>query len=92
MECYLLFYVTLFIKVSSGLKISSNKNSRLFCHDNLRKLPVRPILCFIFITLPQNKPILEDLKFGMGDGNLHYYIFNWVCPNIEPSQVGLVLQ
>ncbi|KAL5261544.1 hypothetical protein ACHWQZ_G007302 [Mnemiopsis leidyi] len=47
---------------------------------------------FNALDLMENKPILDDLKFGMGDGNLHYYIFNWVCPNIEPSQVGLVLQ
>lgn len=47
---------------------------------------------FNALDLMENKPILEDLKFGMGDGNLHYYIFNWVCAGIQPQDVGLVLQ
>lgn len=47
---------------------------------------------FNALDLMENQPFLEELKFGMGDGNLHYYIFNWVCPSITPSQLGLVLQ
>ena len=35
---------------------------------------------------------LEKLKFGIGDGNLQYYLYNWRCPRMEPSKVGLVLQ
>ena len=34
-----------------------------------------------------NHDILEDLKFGIGDGNLNYYIYNWKCPTISPSKV-----
>lgn len=47
---------------------------------------------FNALDLMENRPILEDLKFGMGDGNLHYYIFNWVCSSMKPTEVGLVLQ
>ncbi|VDN57264.1 unnamed protein product, partial [Dracunculus medinensis] len=33
-----------------------------------------------------------ELKFGIGDGNLQYYLYNWKCPDIKPEKVGLVLQ
>ena len=33
-----------------------------------------------------------DLKFGVGDGKLRYYLFNWrVAREIPPNQVGLVM-
>ena len=34
---------------------------------------------------------LKELKFGIGDGALQYYLFNWRCPPANPNQVGLVL-
>eukprot|EP00434_Breviolum_minutum_P002245 symbB.v1.2.001977.t1/scaffold78.1/size345887/14 len=33
----------------------------------------------------------EELKFGIGDGHLQYYLYNWKCPRIEPKGIGLVL-
>uniref|UniRef100_A0A158Q719 Glycylpeptide N-tetradecanoyltransferase n=1 Tax=Elaeophora elaphi TaxID=1147741 RepID=A0A158Q719_9BILA len=47
---------------------------------------------FNALDLMDNKEILEDLKFGIGDGNLQYYLYNWKCPNIAPEKIGLVLQ
>ena len=35
---------------------------------------------------------LEKLKFGIGDGNLQYYLYNWKCPKMDPKRIGLVLQ
>lgn len=32
---------------------------------------------FNALTLLDNPLILEDLKFGAGDGQLHYYLYNW---------------
>ena len=33
-----------------------------------------------------------ELKFGVGDGKLRYYLFNWrVAQEIPPSGVGLVM-
>lgn len=29
-----------------------------------------------------NTLFLEDQKFGAGDGQLHYYLFNWRTPYI----------
>ena len=35
---------------------------------------------------------MKDLKFGIGDGHLQYYLYNWkVAKALLPSQVGLVL-
>jgi len=47
---------------------------------------------FNALNLMDNEPFLEDLKFGIGDGNLNYYLYNWKCPTIEPKKLGLVLQ
>lgn len=39
----------------------------------------------------ENKEFLQPLKFGIGDGTLNYYLYNWGCPDIESSKIGLVL-
>lgn len=46
---------------------------------------------FNALDLMENSTVLTKLKFGPGDGLLHYYLFNWKCPQMDPSQVGLVL-
>lgn len=47
---------------------------------------------FNALDLMDNKSFLTELKFGMGDGNLQYYLYNYRCPSITPEQVGLILQ
>ena len=47
---------------------------------------------FNALDLMENAEFLEKLKFGIGDGNLQYYIYNWRCPSMQPKEVGLVLQ
>merc|ERR1719422_1198133 len=47
---------------------------------------------FNALDLMENSEFLEKLKFGIGDGNLQYYLYNWKCPKMEPNKVGLVLQ
>ena len=42
---------------------------------------------FNALDLMHNKEFLEKLKFGVGDGNLQYYLYNWKCPNMKPEQV-----
>lgn len=34
-----------------------------------------------------NTEFLEKLKFGIGDGNLNYYLYNWKCMEMKPPQV-----
>lgn len=43
---------------------------------------------FNALDVMDNKTFLEELKFGVGDGNLHYYLYNWRCPEIPPEKVG----
>ncbi|TKR67497.1 hypothetical protein L596_023645 [Steinernema carpocapsae] len=47
---------------------------------------------FNALNLMENDEFLEELKFGIGDGTLQYYLYNWKCPNMNSGQVGLVLQ
>merc|ERR1711924_84979 len=46
---------------------------------------------FNALNVMENETFLKDLKFGVGDGYLQYYLYNWKCPKIEPSGIGLVL-
>ncbi|CAM9319355.1 unnamed protein product [Ectocarpus sp. 13 AM-2016] len=46
---------------------------------------------FNALNLMQNQEFLQTLKFGIGDGHLQYYLFNWRCKEITPQEVGLVL-
>lgn len=47
---------------------------------------------FNALDLMENKSFLEELKFGIGDGNLQYYLFNWRCPSMKPEQVIIMLK
>ena len=46
---------------------------------------------FNALDLMENREIFEPLKFGMGDGQLQYYIFNWNCAEMPSNRVGIVL-
>ncbi|GLI62888.1 N-myristoyl transferase [Volvox africanus] len=49
---------------------------------------------FNALDLMQNETFLRELKFGQGDGQLHYYLYNWRLGggcSISPQDVGLVL-
>ncbi|SIO73350.1 glycylpeptide N-tetradecanoyltransferase [Babesia microti strain RI] len=46
---------------------------------------------FNMIDLMDNRKVFEKLKFGQGDGDLHFYLYNWKFPPIKPHEVGIVL-
>jgi glycylpeptide N-tetradecanoyltransferase len=46
---------------------------------------------FNALDIMDNSEFLKDLKFGIGDGKLHYYLFNWRAKKMDPSGVGIVL-
>ena len=46
---------------------------------------------FNALNLMENETFLPELKFGKGDGNLQYYVYNWSSPTMKPGDVGLVL-
>ena len=49
--------------------------------------------CDVFnaLDLMENLPMFKELKFGPGDGNLQYYLYNWKCPTMKHDRLGLVL-
>ncbi|KAJ9063943.1 glycylpeptide N-tetradecanoyltransferase [Entomophthora muscae] len=38
-----------------------------------------------------NSAAFSKLKFAQGDGSLNYYLFNWQCPALERSDIGLIM-
>ncbi|XP_031699887.1 glycylpeptide N-tetradecanoyltransferase 1-like isoform X1 [Anarrhichthys ocellatus] len=45
---------------------------------------------FSALDVMDNKSFLDNLKFSVMDKSLHYYLYNWICPNMSPDEVGLV--
>lgn len=45
--------------------------------------------CDIFSALDmmENQSFLEQLKFSISDKSLHFYLYNWMCPNMSPDKV-----
>ncbi len=46
---------------------------------------------FNALDIMQNKDFLKELKFGEGDGRLHYYLYNYAVPELQPKDIGVVL-
>lgn len=47
---------------------------------------------FNALDIFHNNDFLKELKFGIGDGRLRYYLYNWrLSKELEAKQVGLVL-
>ncbi|RVX05499.1 Glycylpeptide N-tetradecanoyltransferase 1 [Vitis vinifera] len=47
---------------------------------------------FNALDVMQNESFLKELKFGPGDGQLHYYLYNYRLQNgLKPMELGLVL-
>lgn len=47
---------------------------------------------FNALDIMHNESFLKELKFGPGDGQLHYYLYNYrLRAPLKPSQLGLVL-
>lgn len=69
----------------------------------VKGLPLRKLTTFFFffssqkgfdvfnaLDLMENKTFLEKLKFGIGDGNLQYYLYNWKCPSMGSEKVNVL--
>jgi len=47
---------------------------------------------FNALDILDNSEVFSDLKFSVGDGNLHYYLYNWgLAKDLKPPEVGIVL-
>ena len=40
-----------------------------------------------------NSSVFNELHFQVGDGNLNYYMYNWImkCKKIKPEELAIVL-
>jgi len=76
----------LFYHVAQSTKLETLLNDALIVAKN------QGFDVFNALDLLDNATFLENLKFGVGDGNLHYYIYNWQCPEMKSEEIGLVLQ
>ncbi len=64
-------------------------------HFSIRRVFMRISLIFLqnnfdvfnALDLMNNTEFLEKLKFGIGDGNLNYYLYNWKCMDMKPAKV-----
>ena len=43
------------------------------------------------LNIMENQKFFDDLRFGVGDGCLYYYLFNWKIPDLKPEEIGVVL-
>lgn len=70
-----------------------SKSGRL--RDGMQELLIRAKALgfdvFNALDVMENKSFLEELKFGIGDGELHYYLYNWRIKNVTPTDLGIVL-
>lgn len=46
---------------------------------------------FNALDVQQNLEVFKELNFGVGDGNLHYYLYNWRIQKLDPKDLGMVL-
>lgn len=46
---------------------------------------------FNALDLAENNVFFEDLHFLVGDGSLHYYLYNWKCPRVDKRDNAVVL-
>jgi glycylpeptide N-tetradecanoyltransferase len=91
---------------SSILKHEVHKTLRVaYCYYNVANtLPMEELIrnaliiakqkdfdVFNALDIMENETLLKELKFGIGDGNLHYYFYNWRVPELKPNQIGIVL-
>lgn len=76
---YLYYYATtktpLNLLVRAALVLAANSD-----HD-----------VFNCLSIMDNKEFLEDLKFGPGNGNLMFYLYNYAIPTMKPEELGMVL-
>jgi glycylpeptide N-tetradecanoyltransferase len=46
---------------------------------------------FNALDIMDNKPVFDELHFGVGNGNLYYYLYNWYLKKIPSTKIGAVL-
>jgi glycylpeptide N-tetradecanoyltransferase len=60
-------------------------------HNTLKLAKDKNYDVFNCLDVQENADVLKELKFGVGDGNLHYYLYNWRIQKLAPQDLGIVL-
>lgn len=67
------------------------KATRALINDALIIAKSKGFDVFNCLNLMNNEDVLENLKFGKGDGLLNYYLYNYKCVEVKPEDLGVVL-
>lgn len=60
-------------------------------HNMLVQAKINNFDVYNMLDCMDNKDFLDDLKFGGGDGELHYYLYNWKIQDIPKEKLGLIM-
>lgn len=77
--------------VYSFYNVATTMSLKGLMQEALVLAKLQDIDVFNALDIMENNTFLQELKFGQGDGHLQYYLYNWKCPQMEPSAVGMVL-
>mmetsp|Transcript_7313 Transcript_7313/g.10457 ORF Transcript_7313/g.10457 Transcript_7313/m.10457 type:complete len:382 (-) Transcript_7313:162-1307(-) len=77
--------------VYSYYNVATTVDLTSLMRDSLILAKQNNIDVFNALSQMENDQFLSDLKFGIGDGTLQYYLYNWSCPTMESKDVGIVL-
>lgn len=77
--------------VYSFYNVATTMELKDLLHDCLIQAKNEGADVFNALDLMENQTFLKDLKFGMGDGYLQYYLYNWRSPTLDSKNVGIVL-
>eukprot|EP00921_Rhytidocystis_pertsovi_P015269 GHVQ01024340.1.p1 GENE.GHVQ01024340.1~~GHVQ01024340.1.p1 ORF type:complete len:166 (+),score=11.02 GHVQ01024340.1:66-563(+) len=75
----------------SYYNVATSTTLRELIEDALILAKQRNCDVFNALDLMDNQSFLKELKFGVGDGFLRYYVYNWKCKELESDEVALVL-
>ena len=75
----------------SWYQVSNSDNLTRNMRDLLILAKQNDFDVFNALDVMENSSFLEELKFGIGDGRLHYYFYNYRVKGIKPKDVGMVL-
>lgn len=71
------------------LPIKSPQN--LSFYNMLIQAKINGFDVYNMLDVMHNDEFLTNLKFGAGDGELHYYLYNWKIADIDRSKLGLIM-
>jgi len=81
-------YLFYYCQEGMGSKYSA---TRALINDALIMAKANKFDVFNCLNLMDNDDVLDDLKFGKGDGLLNYYLYNYRCVEVKPKKLGVVL-